>query len=307
MYFYAPNYMNTFTKPRSKHTKAILLALLVTVLWSSSWVILKFGLKTIPPLIFAGSRYLLASLVLLVYIVVSGKFRLIKDIRKRDFYYILLLGLFFYTVTQGAQILALSIMPAVIVSLFFNFSPLFVMIGGYYLLAEKPTGRQWAGVFVFLAGMIAFFMPVKGEVVVEGVIILFLGVFANAFAALLGRRVNRAGIYDPILVTSLSMLCGSLILFAAGITSDGMPVFNFTEWSMIIWLAVVNTAFAFSVWNYTLRHLSASESSIINNTMLIQIALLAVIFLGESLSIKDILALLVVTGGVLMVTYRTGK
>jgi len=293
--------------PKPRRTKAILLAFMVTVLWSSSWVILKFGLKTIPPLIFAGTRYFLAAVVLTLYLFISGRYKKIGQISRKDFYYILLLGLFFYTITQGAQILALSVMPAVMVSLFFNFSPLFVMIGSFYLLNEKPAALQWAGVFVFLAGMLAYFMPVKAELVIEGVLILFLGVFANAFASLLGRRVNRAGIYDPVLVTSLSMIFGSLLLFSAGIYSDGLPHFTAVEWGMTSWLAFVNTAFAFTVWNYTLRHLTASESSIINNTMLIQIAILAVIFLGESLSIKDGLSLLTVTAGVFMVTYKKGK
>jgi drug/metabolite transporter (DMT)-like permease len=46
----------------------------------------------------------------------------------------------------------------------------------------------------------------------------------------------------------------------------------------------VNTAFAFTVWNQTQRTLSAVESSILNGAMLVQIALLAWLFLGESLT-----------------------
>jgi len=52
----------------------------------------------------------------------------------------------------------------------------------------------------------------------------------------------------------------------------------------ILWLAVINTAFAFSLWNHTLRTLQAMESSIINSTMIIQTTLLAWIFLGEKLT-----------------------
>ena len=50
---------------------------------------------------------------------------------------------------------------------------------------------------------------------------------------------------------------------------------------IILWLAVVNTAFAFTLWNFSLRHLGAGESAVINNTMLLQIALLGWIFLDE--------------------------
>jgi drug/metabolite transporter (DMT)-like permease len=61
------------------------------------------------------------------------------------------------------------------------------------------------------------------------------------------------------------------------------------SWLLIAWLAVVNTAFAFTLWNHTLRTLSAVESSIINNLMLPQIAILAFVFLGETLNGKEIL------------------
>lgn len=48
----------------------------------------------------------------------------------------------------------------------------------------------------------------------------------------------------------------------------------------------MNTAFAFTSWNATLRRLSAMESSVVNTTMLIQIAVLAWVFLGESLGAR---------------------
>jgi len=47
------------------------------------------------------------------------------------------------------------------------------------------------------------------------------------------------------------------------------PVLSLKGWGIIVWLALVNTAFAFTLWNRTLQVLSAVESSIINNTMLI--------------------------------------
>jgi drug/metabolite transporter (DMT)-like permease len=64
---------------------------------------------------------------------------------------------------------------------------------------------------------------------------------------------------------------------------------------------VVNTAFAFTLWNLTLRTLSATESSIINNAMLIQIPILAVLFLGESLTWRELIGLIVAGIGILLV------
>ena len=72
-------------------------------------------------------------------------------------------------------------------------------------------------------------------------------------------------------------------------------------WLLILWLAVVNTAFAFTLWNHTLRTLSAVESSIINSLMMPQIALLAFVFLGEALTLRELAGLILVALGVIVV------
>ena len=56
----------------SPHVRAILQALFVTFLWSTSWVLIKLGLDAIPALTFAGTRYFLAFLVLLPLVVRPG-------------------------------------------------------------------------------------------------------------------------------------------------------------------------------------------------------------------------------------------
>lgn len=82
------------------------------------------------------------------------------------------------------------------------------------------------------------------------------------------------------------------------------PVLSLKGWGIIVWLALVNTAFAFTLWNRTLQVLSAVESSIINNTMLIQIAVLAWVFLGESLGALEIVGLGLAALGTLLVQLR---
>jgi drug/metabolite transporter (DMT)-like permease len=97
---------------------------------------------------------------------------------------------------------------------------------------------------------------------------------------------------------------GSIILLGIGLVVEPIPRLTTQSWFIILWLAVVNTAGAFTLWNHTLRTLTATESSVINNTMLIQIALLAWIFLGEALAPLQIGALVLVALGALLVQLR---
>jgi drug/metabolite transporter (DMT)-like permease len=97
---------------------------------------------------------------------------------------------------------------------------------------------------------------------------------------------------------------GSTLLLVIGIVTQGAGNPSLSDWTIIGWLAVVNTAFAFTVWNHTLRTLSAIESSVINSLMMPQIAVLAWFFLGETLSVKEIVGLLLVGVGVIVVQWR---
>ena len=89
-----------------------------------------------------------------------------------------------------------------------------------------------------------------------------------------------------------------------GLATQGWPTLSLEGWLIILWLAVVNSALAFTLWNHSLRVLSAVESTIINNTMLIQIAVLAWIFLGERQDLRGIIGLALAAGGILVVQLR---
>jgi drug/metabolite transporter (DMT)-like permease len=107
-------------------------------------------------------------------------------------------------------------------------------------------------------------------------------------------------------VTVISMGIGSILLLAAGLAVAGPPRLPAGSWALVAWLAVVNTAFAFTLWNHTLRTLQAVESSIINGTMLLQIGLLAWVFLGEALSARQIAGMAVAGAGAIVVQLRAG-
>jgi drug/metabolite transporter (DMT)-like permease len=97
------------------------------------------------------------------------------------------------------------------------------------------------------------------------------------------------------------MCIGSAVLLAAGVTMQGVPPLSLANIAIIIWLAVVNTAFAFTLWNHTLRTLTAIESSLINSGLLILIPILAWIFIPEALGAQDVLAIVVTAAGIVMV------
>jgi len=290
------------------HFKVILLAVFVTFLWSTSFVIIKFGLAEIPPITFAGLRYTIAFICLLPLAFIKKNSQQIKNLNKRDWLKLILLGIFFYAFTQGTQFVGLSLLPAVTVSLWLNFTPLVVAVMAIVLIKEFPTTLQWIGVLLFIVGIFTYFFPVDlSHNQTMGLIVMTVGVFANSASAVLGRNINREAKINPVVVTIISMGIGSIILLICGIAIQGLPSISFQNVLFLLWLAIVNTALAFTIWNLTLRTLSAMESSIINGTMLMQIAILAWIFLGEAISLQEGIGMMIAATGVLLVQLRIRK
>ncbi|MCH7974653.1 MAG: DMT family transporter, partial [Bacteroidetes bacterium] len=158
---------------------------------------------------------------------------------------------------------------------------------------------------IFIVGILTYFFPISlSESQGFGLIVMTVGVLANSSSSVLGRDINRSGKVNPLVVTVISMGIGSFFLLAAGIIVQGLPPISTQNLLYLLWLAVINTALAFVIWNYTLRTLTAMESSIINGTMLIQIALLAWIFLGEGITLKEIIGMAVAVVGAVLVQLR---
>jgi drug/metabolite transporter (DMT)-like permease len=139
---------------------------------------------------------------------------------------------------------------------------------------------------------------------VIGLIAALTGLLANALSSVLGRYVNRGDDLSPLAVTVVTMGIGSVLLLAVGIALQGLPRLTLANWAMVAWLAAVNSALAYTLWNRTLRVLSEIESSILNNTMLFQVAVLAWLFLGEQLTLAETAGIVLAGVGTLVVQLR---
>lgn len=284
-------------------TKAIWLALLVTFLWSTSWVLIKIGLGQIPPLLFAGLRYGLAFVIMLPWLLRPAARRELACLQRNDLIALALLGLVMIAITQGAQFIALAHIPAHTLSLLLSLSTLSIAFLGVLFLGEHLHGRQWMGVAVTLIGAFIYFGRL-GAVSMFGLAVGVLNLLATSIGAIQGRALNRQARLSALTVTGVSIGVGSAALLALGLLTEPWPTLSGREWLIIIWLAAINTAFAFTLWNHTMRTLTAAESGVINNTMLIQIAILAWVFLGERITPMQGVGLLLAAAGTVLVQWK---
>ena len=298
------------TTPRTgrQHALAVVQALLVTFLWSTSWILIKIGLDDLDlaPISFAGLRYALAALILLPFGIRAMRARrghvpLDARVASRVAIY----GLLFVAIAQGAQFAALALLPATAVSLMLASIPATVALMALAGRPERATLGQAGGIGLLSLGALLYFgpfeVPAGGEL---GFVAAGVCVLAAATSSHLGRGLARdviGSLGGPIGLTATSMAVGAAALLVVGVALEGWPRLDLTGWLIVAWLAVVNTAFAFTLWNHTLRTLTAVESSVVNNTMTIQIAILAIVILGERLGPPQLLGLLLAATGAAVV------
>jgi drug/metabolite transporter (DMT)-like permease len=281
---------------------AVLQGLLVTFLWSSSYVLVKIGLIDLSPFFFATVRYTIAFALLLLLLIVRGNAHFNYD--GKQLVYLVVTGLMGYTFAQGLNFVGLSLLPAVSVSFLLNFTPLFVTLIEFVFLRVTISKIQIMGMLTSLFGAYIFFPVEFSMEELYGIIIVIVSGVAWASYMVLTRFYQSTQKFDSLIFTTSTMGVGSLGLMGLTLFFEGLQQLHASNFLIIVWLGLVNTAFAFFLWNHVLKSLKAYELSVLQNTMLVQIAVLSNFFLGEEITVRMLIGMAFVLIGVTMVQLR---
>jgi drug/metabolite transporter (DMT)-like permease len=272
---------------------------------------MKFGLLEVPPFLFAAVRYTIAFTILGVIFLTVGEGRgtVRKEVLKANGGVSLIIaGICGYTLAQGLQVVGLFYLPAVTTSFVLNFTPIFVLLLGILFLGERASRIQLMGLIVAMVGAYAFFSErISGVAQELGIVLVVVSGLAWAVYMVIVRKIQRANTFGSFKLTTVTMGIGTAGLVILAAIFDGPRPISLNALTIILWLSVANTALAFLLWNHVLRTIRAYELSVIQNSMLVQIAVLAWIFLGELLTYVMIFGVILVIVGVVLVQVPTIK
>ncbi len=238
-------------------------SLLVTLIWASTFVIVKIGLETLGPLTIAGLRYFLGAVVLLPFLIKRQSLK--TPISKELWLRLILIGVSAYTIGNGALNWGLKYVPATTGAFLMSLIPLFVLAGGALTLREIPNRWQIFGVFVSLFGSVLFFSSGMKPGEPKGMVIIGIGLMGILAFSLLGRGIARDGKLDPLTLTALPLAIGGSLTLVLALIVEGIPKFGGKSILIILWLAVVNTALGYLLYNHSLQELTALELNMILN------------------------------------------
>lgn len=296
-----------FSDPRV----VIALALLCCLLWGSSYPAIKtgyawFGIARhdIPTqLVFAGWRFLGAGLILLAWAVatrkaiwglgfVAGRQLVVLGLAQTTLQYV-----FFYVGLAHTTGVKGSIMNAT--GTFFS-----VLLAHWVYHNDRLSHAKLWGCVVGFAGVMVVnlgrgTLDMDFTLLGEGFVVI--AAFVLAAASIYGKQVSQR--MDSVVMTGWQLGLGGVALLAIGWGLGGsLTGFTWGTTVLLVYLALLSSA-AFSLWSILLKHNRVSQVTVFNFTVPIFGAALSAVFLGEALlEWKNLLALVLVCGGIWLVT-----
>jgi drug/metabolite transporter (DMT)-like permease len=309
---------SSLAEPPRAATEGQLLAVfeltLAMFLWASLYPAGKPVLATVPSTLVALARVVVAFAVLGGLVLVRGRGREAIDELIRRPLDSLLLGIFSFFLSSILMLMALERLPASVVGLIINASPLWLSLGVVALRRPEDSGRLLVGALVALLGVgIVLFrselssatgMPVEAlDPLGAALALLNSGVIA--VNALWTKRVLRGR--DPMVMTTLGCLWGSLPLIGLAWLGGGLgPMVETTDLqrALLLYLGVGCTAANFALFNHALKRMSAERASAFQYMVPVLSAVLAFAFLGEPLTWPLLLGGVAVLGGIALTQQR---
>lgn len=273
--------------------------------WGSNFAMGKFAIQSFDPYSAALLRFLVgASILLVVLYRTNGTFPLLTGWQWRMVFLSSLTGVFLYNVLFFSGI---QYMPTIRASLLVAFSPITVAIASWLIFKERITLIKWIGILISLVGAIAvisrgnFNAFFTGTAWGLGEILIFGSVIAWTAYTLLGRVVLKT--IQPLTLSAYSAAIGCLLLLIPawqhGIITS-VPKASWQSWMAVIYMGITATALGY-IWFYdAVKKLGAAQTTVVGNLTPVFAVLIAIIFLGESLTISTIIGGIMVMIGILL-------
>lgn len=231
------------------------------IVWSSTWLAIKIGLRDLPPLSFVAIRFVIAAAVLLA--VSIGRVRL-TPLRRSDygtlaFTGILMFGVNYTTVFWG-ELHVSSGLAAVLQATI----PIFGMLFAHWLLPDEPLKLQKVlGATVAIGGVLlicARLLSFHGLMAFWGGLGIALGGGAAAYSNVIMKK--RAISLAPAMLAAWQMIFGFIPMLILGFVFEGNPIhFHWTSTAVycVLYLAVIGSSLTFLLLYWLLLRMTVTN------------------------------------------------
>lgn len=289
--------------------KARLVWLILCGIWGSTWLFIKVGLEDLPPITFAGIRFLIAATILISLIVLRN--RPLPQTRG-EWTLLAVSGVLAFTLNYGLLFWGEQYISSGLASLLQATIPAFgLVIAHFYLPAERMTAGKIIGVLMGIAGVGVIFsnqLSVSGNRALAGSAALVLSSICVAFSNVLIKA--RGKNIDPSIIAAGQMLCGFIPLLLIGIPLEGNPFhFRWTRMAVVslFYLAIVGSVVAFMLYYWLMRHMDVTKTMLIALVTPVIAVTLGMQVLDEKLDWRTFAGGTLIVAGIGLIAFRRNR
>jgi drug/metabolite transporter (DMT)-like permease len=285
-------------QPTRRH--AVLLLILLSLIWSYNWIVMKQVLRYSGPFEFSAWRYVLGTGVLFVALRVRG-----VSLRPPPLVPVLLIGLAQTLAFQALVQSALVAGGAGRTALLTYTMPFWAVLVAWLVLRERPSAAQATSLALALAGLVLVLEPWRGIGGLRSASLAIAGGLCWAIGMVLSKRVFVRGRASVLSLTAWQMLAGSVgLVILAALVPERPIEWNRAFIAALLYNAVLATGLAWLLWSWVVDRLSTTVAGLSSLVVPILGVLFAWMLLGEQPSPAEWVGIALLATALLTVSMR---
>jgi drug/metabolite transporter (DMT)-like permease len=293
------------TKGKRRASPLVEVSLLLTAFFfGSNFAAVKLVVESVPPILFAATRFTLAGLLLLPLALLSGPE---NRLSRRDLLPMLGLGLVGVTLTQTVFTVGVDLTTAANTALVYSTSPVWGMLLAIALGWERPRASGVLGVGLCLIGVGAIVfgsLGFAGTSLLGDALILAAAVFWGSYTVLTLSMLRR---YSALALAAYAMTLGGLAAFPLA-ALDPSPLnlagLDGLTWGAEAYSALCSSTFGFAAWGWGVSHVGANRVLIYQYLVTLTGVSTGILLLGESFGAGQLIGAAVILAGVYLARSR---
>jgi drug/metabolite transporter (DMT)-like permease len=277
----------------------------VYVVWGSTFLAVRIGLESFPPLLLAGTRHLTVGLILLPLLLwKTGERPTWQQWRTS-----IITGFLLLTVGNGAVCVAEQKVPSGVTALLVATVCLWMVIVDWVRPGGvRPGPRVFVGLLLSFAGMVLLVGPAKlggaGRVNPVGAAILVLGALAWGGGSIYSKHAETP--HSPMLGAAMQSFAGGIILWIGGMAGGETQALHFSaistrSWLAMLYLVVFGSALGFTAYVYILKKSTAARVATYALVNPVVALFLGWLLVAEPITWRTLLASAIILGAVRLV------
>ncbi|MDP9960500.1 DMT family transporter [Chryseobacterium lathyri] len=290
-----------------KDYKLTFAVLTVAIVWGTTFLSIRVAVETIPAWFVAGIRQFLAAIIMLLILLYRKEF---KWIGWKDLKYQLIFSSLMLIIANGMTTVAEEEVTSSLTSLISACSPILVFMGSLALGLQKFHPRAFIGVIMCFSGIVFIFWDgihdLKNPDYALGILFLFIAIAGWASGTIFTKKMNIQSGNIFLNLFYQFLFAGIVQIIFAFLLSDH---YNFENWSIksisaMLYLAVFGSVAAFFAFHYALTKVSPVQISILAYINTLISIFLSWLILNEDISVKFIIAAVLIILGVFIINYN---